>query len=598
MHRARQDASNSLLRFGPFELDLTSGELRKHRQPVKLQPQPLRVLGLLAANAGRLVTREDIYTEVWTGGTFVDFEQGLNYCIKEIRTALGDDARSPTYVETLQRRGYRFLAPVERAAVQPPAAGKVVLAVRPFVNLSGDPEQEYFSDALTVEMITQLCRLNPARLGVIARTSAMKYKSSDKTVSEIGRELGASYVLEGSVQRAGARVRVTAQLIQAADETHVWAESYERSFDDLLSVQGDVARAIAREIDVTLTPGEARRLATVTSVSPLAYEAYLKGRYFWHKRTEEAFRKGIDYFHEAIAHDPRCAAAYDGLSDSYVMLACRGVLPARETFQKAKDAARKALEIDDTLGEAYASLAHVRLHDWDWEGLEHDFRRALELNPGHAIAYYWYGEYLMAMGRPTESIAMARTAHQMDPVSSVLSAALGMILYLARRFDESRECLQRALDLDNHFLLHFRLAFVCLQTARMDDAIGEMRQAVALSGNSTETLTGLAQACAAAGQTAEMTSIVERLTAGTETRYVSPYNLARVYSAARDAERAFDWLERAFAEHNPDLIELTMDAVFDPLRPDPRFGDLGRRVFGVPWLPPSGGRSIGSRPSA
>jgi TolB-like protein/Flp pilus assembly protein TadD len=581
MHRARQDASNSLLRFGPFELDLTSGELRKDRQPVKLQPQPARVLGLLAANAGRLVTREEIYTQVWSGGTFVDFEQGLNYCIKQIRTALGDAAKSPTYVQTLQRRGYRFLSTVERGPAAAAAPGKLVLAVRPFENLSGDPEQEYFSDGLTVEMIAQLSRLNPARLGVIARTSAMKYKSSDKSVSQIARELGAAYVLEGSVRRFGTRARVTAELIEADDETHVWAETYERDFDDLLSVQRDVARSIAREINVTLTPGEARRLAGVTSVSPRAYEAYLKGRYFWHKRTEEAFRKGIDYFHEAIAHDPRCAAAYDGLSDSYVMLACRGVLPARETFQKAKEAARKALEIDDTLGEAHASLAHVRLHDWDWEGLEHDFRRALELNPGHAIAYYWYAEYLMAMGRPTESIAMARTAHQMDPVASVLSAALGMILYLARRFDEARECLQRALDLDNHFLLHFRLAFVDLQSARTEQAIEGMRQAVALSGNSTETLTGLAQACATAGRTTEMASIVDRLTGEGETRYVSPYNLARVYAAARHAERAFDWLERAFNEHNPDLIELTMDPVFDALRIDPRFADLVKRVFGL-----------------
>ena len=456
---------------------------------------------------------------------------------------------------------------------------KVVLVVLPFENLSGDPDQEYVSDGLTEEMIAQLARLNPQRLGVIARTSAMKYKATRKTVSEIGAELGAAYVVEGSVRRSRAHVRVTAQLVQVADQTHLWAQTYDRRFDDLLILQSEVARAIAREIDVTLSPREAARLDRAAAVIPEAHEAYLKGRYFWNKRTEDGLKKGIECFHEAIEHEPRFAAAYDGIADCYTMLACRGVLPARETFERAHGAVRRALDIDGDLGEAHASLAHVRLHAWDWDELDADFQRALELNPGHAIAYYWYAEYLMAAGRVDASIAMVKTAHRADPLSSVLSASLGMILYLARRPEESVSSLRSALELDpEHFLLHFRLGLVTAHTGPAPQAVEYMARAVALSGGSTETLTGLAQAYAAAGAVAEMRSIVERLTAPSERRYVSPYNLARVFAAAAESDSAFAWLERACAERNPDLIELRADPVFDSIRTDTRFVRVLHRV--------------------
>jgi TolB-like protein/Tfp pilus assembly protein PilF len=455
----------------------------------------------------------------------------------------------------------------------------VVLAVLPFENLSGDVAQEYFSDGLTDEMITQLGRLNPAQLGVIARTSAMRYKQTAKTVSEIGRELSVSCVVEGTVRRAGSRVRVTAKLVQVADQTQVWSESYDRAFDDVLGLQSEIAQAIAREIKIQLTPAAAKRLAGSGAISPQAHEAYLKGRYFWNKRTEDALQKGIVHFQEAIAHEPRYAAAYDGLSDSYVMLACRGVLPARQTFQKARQAVMKALEIDGALGEGYATLAHVRLHDWDWTSLDADFRRALELNPAHAFAYYWYGEYLMAMGRVDESIAMVTTAHAMDPLSSVLSAAFSMLLYLARRYDAALDRLREALDLDaGHFLLHLRLGLVYLQTGWPESAIDEMQNAVSLSGRSTETLAGLAQAYGGAGRRADMQAILRELDEQSDQRYVSPYNLARVHAASGDHDLAFSRLERAWQERNPDLIELVSEPVFDPVRPDPRFTDLLRRV--------------------
>jgi TolB-like protein len=576
------------MRFGPFELDVTTGELRKSGDLVKLPPQPARVLAVLVRNGGRLVTRDDIRGQVWRTDTFVDFEQGLNYCIKQIRAALGDDARAPKYIETLQRRGYRFLAPVERDSARPAALpGKVTIAVVPFQNLSGDPEQEYFSDGLTDEMISQLGRLNPQRLGVVGRTSAMRYKGTSKSISEIGRELGASYLVEGSVRQSADRVRVTAQLVEATDQTQIWTQSYDRTFDDILGLQRDIGQAIASEIHVQLTPREAARLAQVGAVSPAAHEAYLKGRYFWNKRTSDGFRRSIEYFNQAIACEPTYAAAYDGLCDCYVMLACRGVLPVALTFDKAKEAARRALAIDPALGEAAASLAHVRLHGWEWDGLDAEFQRALELNPAHAFTYYWYSEYLMAIGRPDEAIAMVRTARSMDPLSSVLNASVGMILYLARRFTESIDALLKGLEMDpHHFLLHFRLGLVCQQASPLE-AIERMQRAVALSSRSMEALAGLAQAYAAAGMSDAMRRVLDEISGQTE-QYVSPYNLARVYAAHREPDRVFEWLDVACAERNPDLIELRTDPVFDPVRADPRFAALLERVG---WR---GGELLGS----
>jgi TolB-like protein/Tfp pilus assembly protein PilF len=556
--------------FGPFRLEPAERQLRRDGRPLPLTPKAFDTLLVLVENAGRAVGKGELMEKVWPG-TSVE-EATLAQNIFALRKALA----GAQHIETVPKFGYRFVTPVHEVAAP---ARKVVLAVLPFENLSGDVAQEYFSDGLTDEMITQLGRLNPAQLGVIARTSAMKYKQTAKTVSEIGRELSVSYVVEGTVRRAGSRVRVTAKLVQVADQTQVWSESYDRAFDDVLGLQSEIARAIAREIKIKLTPAAAKRLADSGAISPQAHEAYLKGRYFWSKRTEDALQKGIVHFQEAITHEPRYAAAYDGLSDSYVMLACRGVLPARQTFQKARQAVLKALEIDGALGEGYATLAHLRLHDWDWTNLDADFRRALELNPAHAFAYYWYGEYLLAMGRVDESIAMVTTAHAMDPLSSVLSAAFSMLLYLARRYDAAVDRLREALDLDaGHFLLHLRLGLVYLQTGLPEAAIDEMQNAVSLSGRSTETLAGLAQAYGAAGRRADMQAILGELDEQSDQRYVSPYNRARVHAASGDADLAFSWLERAWQERNPDLIELVSEPVFDPVRPDPRFADLLRRV--------------------
>ena len=562
--------------FGQFRLDVSGRMLFRGNVPVPLPPKAVDTLLVLVQNAGAVIDKEEIFKQVWKNA-FVE-EGSLTRTISILRKALQHDGNGQKYIATVSKRGYRFVAKVvetpERLSHQ-----KLMLAVLPFENMSGDVTQEYFSDGLTEEMITQLSRLNPDRLAVIARTSAMRYKGANKSVREIGRELGVSHLLEGSVRREAGRVRISAQLIQVADETHVWADTYDERLGDILKLQSEVAQAVAREIRVKLTPREERRLASAREVSPIAYEAYLKGRHLWNKRTEDGMRKSIVHYEEAIRQNPDYAIAYCGIADSYVMLACRGMAPAKETFLKAKASARKAIELDPELGDVHGSLAHVRLHDWDWKGLEKDFQRAIELNPAQAIVYYWYGEFLMSMGRPEEAIAVTQKAHLTDPLSAVIGASLGMILYLARRYDQAVEVLQQAQDVSpDHFLPYMRLGLVRIQQGKYEEAIQNLRRAVHLAEQSTETLAALATAHAAGGNIEEARTILDELEKPAGKRYVLPYNIAKIYSASGDPDKAFEWLERAYKEGNPDLIELNSEPLFDSLRSDPRFSDLMQRV--------------------
>ena len=563
-------------RFDRFELDTVGRVLLRDGKRVLVAPKAIDVLIALIEARDHAVGKEDLLRKVW-GDAIVE-EGSLTSHVSLLRKALGEDGHGG-FIETIPKRGYRFVGEVLDASQPAAAQDRIMLVVLPFKSLGADQEHDYFSEGLTEEMIAQVARLSPERLGVIARTSAMRYAATTKSIRQIGRELSVSHVLEGSVRRVGDRARITAQLVRVKDETQLWAESYERNLHDILALQVDVARAIAREIEIQLAPHVQRRLDHTRAVSAPAHEAYLKGRHLWYQRTEEAMRKSIDYFELAITEQRDYAAAYNGIADAYTMLACRGVMPASETFDKAKRAARQALQIDPDLGEAYAALAHVRLHDWDWIGLDQDFQRALALSPGYAIAHYWYAEYLMAMGRQNESIARVKQARQLDPVNSVLNGSVGMIHYLARQYDRAAQELAQALEIDpGHFLLHLRLGLVYEQQQRFDDAIHEMEKAVNLSGRSSEALAGLAQACAAAGQRARSQEIVDTLLAESKTRYVSPYNLGRVYASLKDGEQTLSWLERAYAEHHPDLIELRTEPRFDGVRSEPRFTRLLSRV--------------------
>ena len=570
--------------FRQYRLDTRARLLFRNGKRVVLTPKAVDLLIALVEAQGQPVGKQELLRRVWPD-TVVE-EGSLTSHIFLLRRVLGEGADGQQFIETIPKRGYRFVGPCAHVAPLAPAAGaeRLMLVVLPFENLSGGRKHDYFSEGLTEEMISQLARLSPEQLGVIARTSAMQYKSTTKTAQQIGQELGVSHLLEGSVRRSGERVRITAQLIRVSDATHLWAEGYERSLHDILALQAEVARAIAREIQIKLTVGAQQRLDRVAALDPAAHEAYLRGRHLWNRRTEEGMRNSIAQYEEAIRRYPDYAMAYAGVADSYVMLACRGMVSAKETFRKARAAARKALELDGELGEAHGSLAHVRLHDWDWEGLDRDFLRAVELHPAQPIVYYWYGEFLMSMGRPEEAIAMTRRAQQADPLSPVIAASLAMILYLARKYDEAVKVLQRAQEIDpDHFLPHLRMGLVCLQQKRYPQAIRELQTAAQLANHSTETLAALGTGYAMAGMTAEAHRIVEQLQASQAEHYVMPYSIAKIYAASGDKDRTFDWLERAYQEGTPDLIELNSEPVFDGLRGEPKFSELMRRIgFRVP----------------
>jgi TolB-like protein/tetratricopeptide (TPR) repeat protein len=566
--------------FGPYHLDADGHALFRNGERVPLTPKALDLLITLVAAQGNAVAKDDLLRAVWPD-TIV--EQGsLTSHISQLRKTLGEH-RTQQFIETLPKRGYRFAGPLKSVGrlSNEVVGGRVMLLVLPFENLTqGEEKHDYFSDGLTEEMITQLARLSPSQLDVIARTSSMHYKSTTKTVGEIGKELAVSHVLEGSVRRAGTRARISAQLIRVSDECHVWAQSYERSLNDVLALQAEVSRAIAREVQIKLTASEQTRLDLDNnrSIDSQAHELYLRGRHFWYKRTEDGMRNSIEFFENAIRHDPSYAPAYHGVSDAHTMLACRGIVPTAEAFHKAKAAARQALRIEPELGEGYASLAHVRLHDWDWVGLEEEFTRSIELNPGHAITHYWYAEYLMAMGRGEEAIARVKQALRWDPINPALYASVGMILYLAHRYDDALAMLQQGVEIDpSHYVLHLRMGLVYQQKRLPKEAVAAMQQAVTLSQGGTEALAGLAQSYAFAGDDAAARRIEGELI-GSERRYVSPYNLARIHGSLGELDSALEWLVKAYEEHNPDLIEVTREPTLQRLHGNPKFRELTRRI--------------------
>jgi len=605
-------------------LDVAAGELRKSGILIKLQPQPFRVLLLLAERAGTVLTREEIQQHLWSESTFVDFEHGINFSINQIRGALADNAERPRYIETLPRRGYRFIATVEclpeivepkpsvkaagappwRSAlvagllaillvgsyfawrrIRPPAPtplGRIMLAVLPFQNLTGDPEQEYLTDGVTEEMITQLGRMQPERLGVIARTSAMHYKNTQKRADEIGRELGVDYLLEGSVRRANDRVRISAQLIRVRDQTHLWAADYDRDDRDILALQSDVAKAIGRQIELKLTPEQLARFADKRQVNPECYDLYLKGRYYLNKRTEEGFKKAVEYFRQAIEKDPNYARAYAGLADSYSFLGdtTYGVRSPRETMPKAKAAAMKALELDETLAEAHTSLAAIQeTFEWEWSSAEKEYKRAIELNPGYATAHHWYAVYLAQMGRLDESIAEMRRAEEDDPLSPIISENTGLMFYFARHYDQAIEQYRKAFELDpNLVIAHYDLGRAYARKGLYDEAIAEFQKAVKLSGGQPLYVAGLASAYGVAGRKAQAIKIVKELKDRSKLEYVSPYEIALVYVSLGETNHAFEWLEKAYQERSSFKDELRAAPELDGLRSDPRFDDLLKRM--------------------
>jgi TolB-like protein/DNA-binding winged helix-turn-helix (wHTH) protein/Flp pilus assembly protein TadD len=636
------------LRFGVFEVDPRAGELTKRGLRIRLQEQPFQILAMLLEKPGELVTREELREKIW-GQTVVDFDHGLNKAINKIREALGDSAENPRFVETVARRGYRFLAdviPIDTAAdrqpgpeteglvpptepqrvvpadegappkqphraarvwtgvglgvalaiaaslygilyVQSPFSPKIrSLAVLPLESLSSDASQDYFADGMTDALIADLGQISALR--VISRTSTMTYKRVHRPLAEIARELNVEAVVEGTVLRSGERVRITAQLIQVPNERHLWAQSYEGDLQDTLALQNNVARAIAKQIQVTLNPQEEAALEKSKKVNAEAYEAYLKGRYFWNKRSAEGLKRAIDYFEHAIDRDPDYARAYSGLADSYALLGDweYGILSPQEAFPKAKAAATRALALDDNLSEAHTSLAFILdLYDWGWASAEKEYKRALALNPGYATAHHWYAWHLIVTGRNNEGIAELKKAESLDPLSLIISADLADALCIAQRYDESVRQSQKTIEMDPHFAVgHYQLGQALEQKHRHDEAIAEFRRAIELSGGNTTFESNLANAYAVSGRTEEAMRIVEDLESRQSQGSSTDASIALVYVGLGDNARAMTWLNKAYqVRFNPSIL---MRPVFDPLRSDPRFQDLLNRI-GLPGREPS-----------
>ncbi|HKD10718.1 MAG TPA: tetratricopeptide repeat protein [Thermoanaerobaculia bacterium] len=571
-----------LLEFGPFRLDVGGRMLLRAGERLPIPPRAADLLIALVLNRGRAVGREELLRGVWTDA---NVEEGsLTSHISLLRRILGETRTGIRYIETIPKRGYRFLLPVEQVGLGEIRAEpeRPMLAVLPFVNLSGE-KQNFFSDGLTEEAITHLGRLAPERLGVIARGSVARYKETTKSIREIGAELGVSHVLEGSVRRSGNRVRITAQLIQVSDQTHLWTDSYDRDLADLLALQDELGRAIAGEIEIKLA-ASAPGPGSSSPIDSGAYEDYLKGRHFWNRRTLEDVRKSIRYFESSVRREPGYADAHSGLADAYMTLHDDGHMAPDEARAKAETAALAALRLAPTLAEAHTSLAHVRFHDFDWRAAETGFRRAITENRNYGAARFYYANFLVAFGRFDEAVAQAREALRLDPVSLPAGLNLAGVYYQAGRSEVSIEHCERVLEMDPGFAAaHEHLGRAYAHQERYGEAIAAFEKAVELSGRVSKHLSSLAHACAAAGRRKRARDLLFELEARAREDYVSPHALAVVHAALGARDRAFEYLKKALAERSAPMPFVHVNPQLEPLYSEQRFRDLVAGM-GLPFV--------------
>jgi TolB-like protein/DNA-binding winged helix-turn-helix (wHTH) protein/Tfp pilus assembly protein PilF len=645
-------ASARIVRFGVFEVDLKATELRKHGMRLKLPEQPFQVLAILLEKPGEVITRDEFRNRLWQSDTFVDFDHGLNNAVMRLREVLDDSSENPRFVETIPRKGYRFIAHIDESlfiplpvtkersvgsfpvatnasevptipAVAPPPrtvnrhrlwisailaiaavaafvagialysrkpysgassqgglAQSTSLVVLPLENLSGDKEQDFFADGMTDELIANLAKIRSLR--VTSRSTAMAYKGTRKPLSEIARELHVDAVMEGTVLRSGGRIRITAELIQVSTDRHLWADTYESQLGDVLALQNRVSSAIVNEIRINLTPEDRERLAKTPGIAPEAYENYLKGRFYWNKRSDENLVKAIGYFEQATHQDDHYALAYAGLSDCYSIIGATifGTMPVAEAAPKAREAAERALELDPTLAEAETSLATLKFnYDWDWSGAEEDFRRAIQLNPSYATAYQRYSLYLMTMGRIQDSFEQINNARELDPLSISINFSLGWRLYMARQYDRAIEQLNNTLEMDPSYELpYLALGQAYEQNGDFTHAITVLHKAVDVSHGAPLMISALAHAYASSGNKTEAEKLLSQMTLQSKTQYVSPYYFAIVYVGLGENEKAMDWLEKAYADHSNGLVFMKVEPELDNLHSNPRFVALQQKL--------------------
>jgi TolB-like protein/DNA-binding winged helix-turn-helix (wHTH) protein/Flp pilus assembly protein TadD len=625
---ATQPRVGERLLFDGYELDVHAGELRKHGLKLRLRGQPLRVLEILLERAGEVVTREEIQSRIWPANTFVDFDHSLHNAIARIREVLGDSAETPRYIETVPRRGYRYIGPVQDfqtphldaetggPTAQPPAAlprpkrsripfilfalavlGFVAwttwryvhakaavlpirsIAVLPLKNFSGNASEEFFVDGMTDQLITDLAKVGSLR--VVSGTSVMQYKWAKKSLPEIARELKVDAIVEGSAVRSGQRVRVTAQLIQASTDQHLWAETYDRDLGDILNLQAEVANAIAQQVRAQLTPTEQAKLRSAHSVNPAAYDDYLRGRlYFVNEFTNAAsLRKAQRYFEDAIQKDPDFGLAYAGLADTYVYLALAGDLASDRAYRSAKEALAKARQLDDSIGEAYDTLGVLSWRfDWDWNAADREFNRAIALAPSYSCAHEDRAMFLAITGRRAEALAEIAKIDQLD--YSFSSAIAESVTYdQLRDYPNLIEASKRGLLLaPQGYFFHYTLGLGYEGAGQLQEAISEYQKAIAMSGGS-ESAVALAHAYAAIGKQAEAKKIFLDLERKAKNSPASTYTMATIYAGLNENGKAFEFLDKAYSEKFLDLPSmLKSDLALDGLRSDPRFQSLVRRT--------------------
>lgn len=573
-----QSGSEGALRFGAFELDERARELRTGTTRIRLQEQPFEILRQLLRRPGEVVTREELRRQLWPDGTYVDFEHSLNAAVKRLRAALGDDADNPRFVETLPRRGYRFVgapADVDGPSVPAPQprAPRVRLAVLPFSNL-GDERHEYFGDGLHEELISQLGGLCRGRLGVLARWSSIVFKGTPLRARDIGEALRADYLLEGSVRHEDDRVRVTARLIETSGETQIWAEMYDRHLTHCLTVQSDVAAQIARALAAELVPDERARTTTAASA---AYQAYLKGRYFWNKTEDQAIDQAIAYYEEALSLDASFGPAAAALARARIARAEHYLELPRLALASAREAAERALEIDGSLYEAHLALAETqRMLDFDWSGAEASYLKALALNPSSESAHRAYALLLSALGRHREAVRESDRAIELDPLCLVVGGAAAWVAYASGDYPAAIEIARNTIDMDPEFVRARRvLAAAYLQSGRIGDAVQELETSAALTDHPV-LLAWLAHARAITGRTHDAQDIVARLL--TQDGYRQHYALAIAYVGLGRIDEVFEELDVACLDRDPLLSHIAVEPRFDHLRSDPRFTALLARM--------------------